>query len=140
MHGMAIMMMLLMMLLGVAVMVFWIWTLIDCLTNKRLTETQKVVWTLVIVFVGWVGALIYFFAGRSPKVYVPASPYYYPPQGYTQPVGEQAPGEDYRSYQEGYRAREQSQTSSFDEAASASEESPAQQQVQHEQIQISYPE
>ena len=45
--------------------VFWIWMLVDCIKNERLTDTEKIVWVLVIVFLHALGALIYFLAGRK---------------------------------------------------------------------------
>jgi cytochrome c oxidase assembly factor CtaG len=45
--------------------VFWIWMLIDCIKNERLTDTQKVVWVLVIIFLHALGALIYLLTGRK---------------------------------------------------------------------------
>ncbi len=47
-----------------AAMVFWIWMLIHAITNKGLTDTEKVIWVLVILFLHVLGALIYFFVGR----------------------------------------------------------------------------
>ncbi len=47
-----------------AAFVFWIWMLIDALTNKGLTDTEKLIWVVVIIFVHFIGALIYFFVGR----------------------------------------------------------------------------
>ena len=44
--------------------VFWIWMLIDCLMNPRLQGTEKIVWVLVIIFLHWIGAAIYYFVGR----------------------------------------------------------------------------
>ena len=44
--------------------VFWIWMLIHAIQNKGLTETEKIVWVLVIALLHFLGALIYFFAGR----------------------------------------------------------------------------
>lgn len=141
MHGLAFLMLFLTMLFSVAVVVFWVWTLIDCVTNKRLTDTQKIIWALVIIFVGVIGSLIYFLAGRSPKAYAPPQQYYYVQQTYGSPMTEQAPAENYRPYQEGYRAQEQEspQPLQTSEAGPASDEQPAQ-QVQYEQMQISYPE
>ncbi len=50
----------------VFVIVFWLWMLIDCL--KRPDEQFKVggnnaklIWVLVIIFTGLIGALIYYF-------------------------------------------------------------------------------
>jgi len=45
-------------------MVFWIWMLIHAIQNKGLTDNERIVWVLVIVFVHLIGALIYFFVGR----------------------------------------------------------------------------
>ena len=44
--------------------VFWIWMLIHAVTNKGLSDGEKVAWALVILFLHFIGALIYFFAGR----------------------------------------------------------------------------
>ena len=51
-------------LLAVLSMVFWIWMLIHAIQNKGLTDTEKIIWVLVIVFLHVLGALIYFFVGR----------------------------------------------------------------------------
>jgi len=48
-----------------ALFVFWIWMLVDCIKNTRLSETEKVVWVLVIIFLHALGALIYMLAGRD---------------------------------------------------------------------------
>ena len=44
---------------------FWVWMLIDCIRSKALSDTEKIVWTLVIVFTHALGALIYLVAGRK---------------------------------------------------------------------------
>ncbi|HVV00329.1 MAG TPA: PLD nuclease N-terminal domain-containing protein [Verrucomicrobiae bacterium] len=51
--------------LGVAAFVFWIAMLIHAIQNPRLSGNQRIVWVLVIVFLHFLGAIIYFFAGRS---------------------------------------------------------------------------
>ena len=53
---------------GILASVFWIWMLIDCATNKSLDGALKIVWILVILFTHLIGALIYFFVGRSRSV------------------------------------------------------------------------
>ncbi len=50
--------------LAVLSFVFWIWMLIHAVTNKGLGDGEKVAWVLVILFLHFIGALIYFFAGR----------------------------------------------------------------------------
>ena len=52
-------------ILGALATIFWIWMLIDCATNASIDGTQKIIWILVILFLHFLGALIYFFVGRS---------------------------------------------------------------------------
>lgn len=59
--------------LALAMFVFWIRRLIHAAQNKGLGDGEKVAWVLIIVFVRFLGALIYFFAGR-PKANLPLSP------------------------------------------------------------------
>jgi hypothetical protein len=56
--------------IGLAVMVFWIWMLIDAIQNKGLTDGEKIGWVLAIVFLHVIGATLYFFIGR-PKRHTP---------------------------------------------------------------------
>ena len=39
--------------------VFWIWMLVDCL-GSALPSTEKLIWTLVILFLHLLGAVLYF--------------------------------------------------------------------------------
>jgi cytochrome bd-type quinol oxidase subunit 2 len=39
----------------------WIWMLFDCIRY----ETDKVVWLLILIFLGVIGALVYLFARRN---------------------------------------------------------------------------
>ena len=50
---------------GLLCFLFWLWMLIDAIQNPRLETGQKVVWVLVIIFLPFLGALLYFFVGRS---------------------------------------------------------------------------
>lgn len=47
--------------LGVLIFVFWILMLVDCLNRKFKENLDKIVWILVIIFTGFIGALIYYF-------------------------------------------------------------------------------
>ena len=49
---------------ALAVFVFWIWMLIHAVTNKGIGDGEKIAWVLVIFFLHFIGALIYFFIGR----------------------------------------------------------------------------
>lgn len=51
--------------LALLILVFWIWMLVHAITNKGLTDTEKLIWVLVIIFLHpFLGALLYFFLGR----------------------------------------------------------------------------
>jgi len=49
---------------GLACFAFWLWMLIHAITNKGITDTEKIVWVIVIIFLPFLGSLIYFFVGR----------------------------------------------------------------------------
>jgi hypothetical protein len=45
--------------------IFWIWMLIDVLTKER--GENRLVWVLVVILLGPLGALIYFIVRRSKR-------------------------------------------------------------------------
>jgi len=51
--------------LGVACFVFWIWMLVHAIRNDGLDGTTRVLWALLIWFLPFIGSVIYFFAGRT---------------------------------------------------------------------------
>jgi hypothetical protein len=53
--------------IGLLGFVFWIWMLIDTIQNKGLTDGEKVGWVLAVVFLHFLGALLYFFIGHSKR-------------------------------------------------------------------------
>jgi len=63
--GLGILFLLFFLALGLLLFVFWIWMLIDAISNNGLSGTEKIVWVLVIIFLHFLGALIYYFVGRS---------------------------------------------------------------------------
>jgi len=77
---------------------FWLWMLIDCLFNKSLRGTQKVLWLLLILFTHIIGAIVYIIIGRSKKNVVSQ-----PPQGAS--VQESQP---HQPYSQGYHAQQMS--------------------------------
>jgi hypothetical protein len=59
-----------MMFLGIvalALFAFWIWMLISVIQNKGLTDGEKVAWVLVVLFLHFIGAIIYFFIGHPKR-------------------------------------------------------------------------
>jgi hypothetical protein len=49
---------------SLACFAFWLWMLIHAITNKGIADMEKIVWVIVIIFLPFVGSLIYFFRGR----------------------------------------------------------------------------
>lgn len=40
-------------------LVFWIWMIVDCAKRKFANSVEKIVWLVIVVLLGWVGALAY---------------------------------------------------------------------------------
>jgi hypothetical protein len=55
---------------GIAVLalIFWLWVLVDCLTKEPSEGNEKVSWTLFIVMVPVIGALLYYFIRRPERI------------------------------------------------------------------------
>ena len=51
-------------LLGLFLFVFWIMMLVDAIKNQ--TE-NKALWVVIIIFLGWLGAIIYYFAAKKKR-------------------------------------------------------------------------
>lgn len=117
-------------LLGILGSIFWIWMLIDCATNKTLRDNQKIGWIIAIVFTHLIGAIIYYFVGRTPRVAQAREGY----QAYPQPQ------QPYASYQQGYQPREAPPAYQPGEQRQYNQERPQGGQPQYEQIQAPYPE
>ena len=46
---------------------FWIWMMVDALTNASLDTTMKIVWAVIISVLPFVGGLAYLLVGRKPR-------------------------------------------------------------------------
>lgn len=49
----------------VLVFIFWIFMIIDCAKRKFKDDTEKVVWILIIVLAGIIGAILYYFVVKA---------------------------------------------------------------------------
>jgi hypothetical protein len=54
--------------IGILGSIFWIWMLIDCLMKEPDQGNSKLVWVIVIFFLHFVGAAIYFFVRRPERI------------------------------------------------------------------------
>lgn len=52
-------------LIGIVTSIFWLWMLIDCLKRTFTKDSDKILWALVIFFLHFVGALIYYFVVKA---------------------------------------------------------------------------
>jgi hypothetical protein len=59
-----LLMFLVMGVIGLACFAFWLWMLIHAITNKGLNDTEKILWVILIIFLPFLGSVIYFFVGR----------------------------------------------------------------------------
>ncbi len=51
-------------LISLACFAFWLWMLVHAITNKGLGDGEKIAWLLVVIFLPFIGSIIYFFVGR----------------------------------------------------------------------------
>lgn len=58
-------MMLVMIILGLAALALWIWALVDAIKNRALSDTERIIWVLVILLTNWLGAVLYLLVGRK---------------------------------------------------------------------------
>lgn len=47
--------------------VFWIWMLVDCLKRKFKGDNDKLLWALLLIIGGLIGAILYFFIVYNKK-------------------------------------------------------------------------
>jgi hypothetical protein len=65
--GVAMLLALVLIPLGLLLMAFWIWMLVDAIRNRALADGEKIGWVLAIVFLHFLGSALYFFIGRPKR-------------------------------------------------------------------------
>jgi hypothetical protein len=55
----------LLILTGLAVFGIWLWSLIHCMTSRRLSDTNRLIGILIILLLGPLGSLVYLFLPRE---------------------------------------------------------------------------
>jgi hypothetical protein len=50
-------------IVAIVTSLFWFWMLIDCLKRKKYDD--KLVWILVLLFLGFAGAILYYYIERE---------------------------------------------------------------------------
>jgi len=59
---------------GLLLLMLWLWALLDAIQNPRLNPNERVLWLLVIILTSWIGAVIYRVVarrGRLPNISPP---------------------------------------------------------------------
>lgn len=49
------------------IIVLWFWSLIHCMRNRRLSDTNRIIGIILIVVLGLFGSIIYPFLPRDPR-------------------------------------------------------------------------
>jgi len=61
-------------LVVLAMIAFWLWMLIDVITKCPSEENKKLIWILIVIFTGIIGAIIYYFVQRPKNALSGAPP------------------------------------------------------------------
>lgn len=56
------------MVLAVGSIVLWVWMLVECITREPQAGNDRVVWLLVILLGGCIGALVYWVVRRPQRI------------------------------------------------------------------------
>lgn len=59
----------LLILIAIGLFAFWVWMLVDCAQapEPQGESNHRLAWILILVFTGWIGALLYFALVRQPR-------------------------------------------------------------------------
>lgn len=97
----------------ILITIFWIWMLIDCITNNKIRGGGKIFWLLAIFFSHIVGAVIYYCMRCTQKNPIIAFTYYYEviskffKQSGPQRAQPMPPPQSYADYGQGYQEQPQ---------------------------------
>ncbi|GCE45783.1 phospholipase D-like protein [Thermosporothrix hazakensis] len=52
-------------ILSILLVVFWIWMLVDCLKNRGISDTMKLLWVVLMILFSPIASFVYFFTDRK---------------------------------------------------------------------------
>ena len=47
--------------------IFWLWLLVDCIQRKLKSDNEKIVWVIILILLGLLGAILYYFVVKVNK-------------------------------------------------------------------------
>jgi hypothetical protein len=62
--GIALLWILFCAVIGLLGFAFWLWMLIHAIGNKALSDGEKIAWVLAVIFLPFLGSILYFFIGK----------------------------------------------------------------------------
>ena len=58
----------LLVLIVLAFLIFWIFTIVDVAKSKFSDDTSKIIWLLIVLLTGILGSILYWIFGRSGRI------------------------------------------------------------------------
>ena len=55
-------------LIGLLCLALWIWALVDIINSRFREESSKIVWCLLVIFLPFLGTILYFVIGREQRM------------------------------------------------------------------------
>ena len=52
-------------ILGILGLIFWIFMIIDVVKRQFKNDNDRIIWILVVVLTGWIGAIVYYFVNSK---------------------------------------------------------------------------
>ncbi len=56
--------------IAIFIFIFWLYTLVDCVTKESSEGNDKLAWTLIILLIPLIGSLLYYFVRRPERIKV----------------------------------------------------------------------
>jgi hypothetical protein len=56
---------------GAGLFVLWVWAIIDVIRSEFKDSSTKIIWVALLIFLPFLGSIIYFFIGKSTKTIAP---------------------------------------------------------------------
>jgi len=55
-------------LLGLLCLILWIMAIVDIVNSRFRDDTTKIIWILLVIFIPFIGTILYYFVGREQRI------------------------------------------------------------------------